>query len=393
MKIVFVHDHKIRRDLYDQYYTDGKLTNELFQRYIFENNDKIIIITRVVEIEQHDVGTLNLVDHKAVFFLPVKGINPFQIFLKNFFYNINILKNVLNSDLNIIRLPSFIGLFCCFMCIFFRKKYFLELVGHAKDSLIDQNSSFLKKNLAIFYSFFTKFATKKATGVIYVTQSALQKDYPTLGISATASNVVIDINEIDCPKKQYNFFSNNLFKIGLIGSFNNHYKGIGFAIKVVALLRRNNIHVHLHILGQGNLLNEYMNLAHSLHVEDLVFFDGILPGGGAVKQWLDQLDLYIQPSFTEGLPRALIEAMSRGLPALASDVGGIPELLDAEYMFSSFEEDIFADKILKFIQDENLRELCGNNNYIKAKDYDFFRLERNRREFWKACRNLIRESL
>lgn len=112
-----------------------------------------------------------------------------------------------------------------------------------------------------------------------------------------------------------------------------------------------------------------------------------------MKQWLDQLDLYIQPSFTEGLPRALIEAMSRGLPALASDVGGIPELLDAEYMFSSFEEDIFADKILKFIQDENLRELCGNNNYIKAKDYDFFRLERNRREFWKACRNLIRESL
>lgn len=392
MNIIFVHDHKIKVDLERKYYTDGKLTNELFQRYIFDQNDKIKAITRVVIIEQHDTKTLNLVDHPNVFFNPVKGINPLQIFFRNCIYNTKIFKNVIKSDLNIIRLPSFIGLFCCFICILFRKKYFLELVGHARDSLIDHNSSQLLILIAKIYSLFTKFVVKRAAGVIYVTKYALQKDYPTLGISAVASNVVIHIDEVDCPKIQYNVPSQRIFRIGLIGSFNNHYKGIEFAINTVALLRKKNISVNLHILGQGSLLNEYIKLAHKLQVEDLIFFEGILPGGDPVKKWLDKLDLYIQPSLTEGLPRALIEAMSRGLPALASNVGGIPELLDSEYMFSSFDENIFANKILKFIQDEKLRKVCGNNNYLKSKDYDFSKLESDRREFWMACRNLLKEA-
>lgn len=47
-----------------------------------------------------------------------------------------------------------------------------------------------------------------------------------------------------------------------------------------------------------------------------------------IYEWLDSLDLYIQPSQVEGLSRALVEAMSRALPAFASDVGGNPELLE-----------------------------------------------------------------
>ena len=392
MKIVFVHDHKIRRDPSKKYYTDGKLTNELFSRYIFEEDDKVTAITRCINIHQNDIGNLNLVNQKNVIFSPVKGISPLDIFFKNFIYNIKIFKKIIKADLNVIRLPSFMGLFCCFICLLFRKKYFLELVGHAKDSLIDKKSSYLKLFLANTYSFFTKFVTKRASGTIYVTQSALQEEYPNFGLTSVASNVVIHVENTQPQKRKVKPLLNEPFKIGLIGSFNNHYKGIDFSIRTIALLRKNNIVVNLHILGEGSLLNEYIQLADELKVKDLIQFDGILPGGEPVKAWLDELDLYIQPSLTEGLPRALIEAMSRGLPALASNVGGIPELLDSEYMFSSFDENIFANKILKFIQDEKLRKVCGNNNYLKSKDYDFSKLESDRREFWMACRNLLKEA-
>ena len=59
-------------------------------------------------------------------------------------------------------------------------------------------------------------------------------------------------------------------------------------------------------------------------------FNGVLPSGQPVLNWLDDIDIYVQPSFQEGLPRALVEAMSGGRPAFASTTGGIPELLPAD---------------------------------------------------------------
>lgn len=389
MKIVFVHDHKIRRDNFQgKFYTDGKLTNELFQRYIFNENDKIFAITRVMNIESEQIGKLNLVDKENVIFTPVKGLSPIDIFLKNFIFNMKVFKNITNSDMNIIRLPSFMGLFACLLSMLFRKKYFLELVGHARDSLIDKNSSFPKIFLANLYSFFTKFFTKKASGVIYVTQDALQKDYPTSGMSAVASNVVIHISN-DSKKQTYQLSTNDYFKIGLIGSFNNHYKGIDFSIRTIALLRNRHIITHLHILGEGSLLSEYMKLADELNVKDLIHFDGILPGGEPVKQWLDQLDLYIQPSLTEGLPRALIEAMSRGLPCLASRTGGIPELLPEHCTFEEFSQEIFSNMLLEILESEELRAQLGNKNFVQSLNYNFETLELKRRSFWKKARNII----
>jgi glycosyltransferase involved in cell wall biosynthesis len=47
---------------------------------------------------------------------------------------------------------------------------------------------------------------------------------------------------------------------------------------------------------------------------------------------MDELDLYVIPSLGEGLPRALVEAMSRGLPAIGSRRGGIPELVDGRWL-------------------------------------------------------------
>lgn len=388
MKIVFVHDHKIRRDNFQgKFYTDGKLTNELFQRYIFNENDKIFAITRVMNIESEQIGKLNLVDKENVIFTPVKGLSPIDIFLKNFIFNMKVFKNITNSDMNIIRLPSFMGLFACLLSMLFRKKYFLELVGHARDSLIDKNSSFPKIFLANLYSFFTKFFTKKASGVIYVTKEALQQDFPCLGISEYASNVILKIDNKFNPKKDYSIL--NTPNIGLIGSFNNHYKGIDFAIKTIAFLKeKRKLRVDLHILGHGKLLEEYQELAKSLNIDDQVFFDGLLPLE-QVPNWLDNLDIYIQPSLTEGLPRSLIEAMSRGLPCIASNVGGIPELLNNDMMFNDFNETLFSLMIENLLSSSSIRESKGNENFSKALEYEFEVLELKRRSFWKKARNIV----
>lgn len=386
MKIIFVHDHKFKVNSLGEYHTDGKFTSELFNRYIDSESDRVTIISRSLPISKESLS-YNLVDHPQVEFQPVKGINPIEVFVFNFFYNIGIFIESLKYSLKIIRLPSFLGLFYCFLCIFFKKKYFIEVVGHAKDSLLDGNSGFIKIIFANIYFKLTQFVIKKSAGAIYVTKEALQQDFPCLGISEYASNVILKIDKKFNPKKDYSIL--NTPNIGLIGSFNNHYKGINFAIKTIAFLKeKRKLRVDLHILGHGKLLDEYQELAKSLNIDDQVFFDGLLPLD-QVPGWLDKMDIYIQPSLTEGLPRALIEAMSRGLPCLASRAGGIPELLPEHCTFEEFSQEIFSNMLLEILESEELRAQLGNKNFVQSLNYNFETLELKRRSFWKKARNII----
>lgn len=124
----------------------------------------------------------------------------------------------------------------------------------------------------------------------------------------------------------------------------------------------------------------YKKLAEELSVSELVHFDGVKSTSDEVYQWLDEIDYYMQPSRTEGLPRALIEAMARGLPAIGSDRGGIPELLQNNCVFDISDSAGLATLMERFI---NLTEgeyvQYGLNSYHSSVSYDKGALEEQRK--------------
>ena len=79
-----------------------------------------------------------------------------------------------------------------------------------------------------------------------------------------------------------------------------------------------------------------LNLAKKYRVENRVKFLGQVPHKEVLK-WLDNIDIYIHPSYTEGLCRSIIEAMSRACPIICSDVGGNYELVDKDHAFESID--------------------------------------------------------
>src|SRR5699024_1452325 len=108
-------------------------------------------------------------------------------------------------------------------------------------------------------------------------------------------------------------------------------KGFDRAIKYISDIKPHNDDYEIHILGEGN--SSYLNSIIKEHnMISRVHFDGTRQSGKEVFQWLDNIDLYLHPSLTEGLPRALIEAMSRGCLVIGSNRGGIPELLNADFV-------------------------------------------------------------
>lgn len=389
--IIFVHDHKFI-NLNEEYYSEGKFTDEVFDRYnVFDTN--IHIISRV--LKNQEVSNLNKITTAHVSFIPVTGVSFFSIFIINFIANIKLMVSELKrTDALIIRLPSFLGIFTLIVNIFFRKKYFIELVGDPQEALITSKKKvgFLFKCFIYIFSAFNKFFVKKADGVIYVTQHDLQQRYPTKKIQACASNVEVNIKPLDLGLNEYTLKDEENIKIGLIGSFNNEYKGIDTALNAISLLKNQNCIVQLHILGSGKLKDHYGEMAKELEIDDQVYFDGSLSGGDAVLSWLKDLDLYIQPSRTEGLPRALIEAMSVGLPAIATRVGGIPELLHANDLIAKDDAISLAKKIHNIIKSQQLRYEMGKRNYEKSLDYDSKKLNQTRSEFWKMAAETINES-
>jgi glycosyltransferase involved in cell wall biosynthesis len=82
-------------------------------------------------------------------------------------------------------------------------------------------------------------------------------------------------------------------------------------------------------------------------------------------------DILILPSYTEGLPLVLLEAMSQGLAVIASDVGGISEIVrDGEtgLLFEAGNAVALADAITKLSADEQLRNILSENAREVAKE-------------------------
>jgi glycosyltransferase involved in cell wall biosynthesis len=124
-------------------------------------------------------------------------------------------------------------------------------------------------------------------------------------------------------------------------------------------------------VGDGRLRTMMEKLAAKLGLSDAVEFAGGVPAGLRVREYLDGSDLFILPSRSEGLPRALLESMARGLPCLATDVGGNRELLPEEALVGSDCPLALAERILECAKAPDLLSKWAEQNLKMARAYHF----------------------
>jgi|ETNmetMinimDraft_5_1059913.scaffolds.fasta_scaffold02397_6 glycosyltransferase involved in cell wall biosynthesis len=101
---------------------------------------------------------------------------------------------------------------------------------------------------------------------------------------------------------------------------------------------------------------------------------GAIRGKENIAEMYQAADMYVLPSYREGLPLTLFEAMASGLPIVASPVNGIPyEMKEPENGFFTPYGDIDAieKRILQLLEDPELAKEISENNYKKSKDFDW----------------------
>ena len=231
---------------------------------------------------------------------------------------------------------------------------------------------------------------RNADYAVYVTSKFLQGRYPTNGKSAAISDVELQPMDETTLKKRLEKIRNHsgTIKLATAAAVNAAYKGQQFVIEALAELKaQGNTSFEYHLAGGGDP-STLRDLAERLGVVDQVIFEGSLPHD-EMFAWLDDVDLYIQPSLQDGLPRAVVEAMSRALPALGAHTGGIPELLGNDCIFPRKGVKEIA-QMLDHITPGRMITMA-EKNYECAMQFQKELLEKRRYDFYSAFAAEVKE--
>ncbi|WP_409341841.1 glycosyltransferase family 4 protein [Paenibacillus sp. MBLB4367] len=390
MRVVFAHDVYLEKSP-DGLYFNETFNYRLWQRYL-KVFDHVTVVTR--KRDQNAAGTYDerkLSSGPNVDFAPVPSLSsPTSRFTQRSKVKQELERQLKDADALIARLPSEIGAMAIQIAKTMGKPYAVEVVGHPWDALWNYGS-WQGKLYAPINTIYTKYLVKNAPYALYVTTRFLQDHFPSKGKTVGCSDVFIpnvDEGVLATRNAKIDDFDQQPFRIGLIGSLVN-YKGIDTAIQAVAEVKKYIPNVELRVLGVGNP-QPWIEIAKSFDVAENVVFSKPLPSGPAVYEWLDDLNIYIQPSRQEGLPRALVEAMSRGLPAIGSTIGGIPELLPANCLIRPGDNKQLATLIRKMYEDKEWQRRASEQSLNKAKEYTSEQLETRRTTFWRDFEGFVK---
>ena len=230
---------------------------------------------------------------------------------------------------------------------------------------------------------------READASLYVTERALQARYPAKKGSLTAGVSDVDLTPAAFranPRSGSSFENARPFRLVSVGAFDLLYKGQDVLIRAFSRLRHRVF--ELVMVGDGVRLPEIRRLAHEMGCSTQVRFLGQLPSGDSVRQVLDESHLFVLPSRQEGLPRAMLEAMARALPCIASAVGGIPEIIDYECLVPVGDSHVLARKISTLASHPAELARLSRRNLVRSQDFRDERLSIKRKAFLDGFRGI-----
>ncbi len=263
----------------------------------------------------------------------------------------------------------------------YNKKYLVEVTGFVFESF--WYHSLRGKLTAAYYEDRYKKLMRDVPYAVYVTNEALQKRYPCRGKSIGCSDVeLMELKESILTQRETRIKEHHkTINLGTAAFLDVNWKGQKFVVEALAQLKKEGLECFRYQLIGAGTGNDIKKLAEQLGVSEYVTIIGTLPHD-QVFGWLDQIDIYIQPSFQEGLCRSIVEAMSRACPIICSDVGGNYELVSNQYLFKKGNSKELAAKLRKMVAlDEQLRE--AERSFEKAKKFDKYTLNEKRDAFYQ----------
>lgn len=245
------------------------------------------------------------------------------------------------------------------------------------------------RNLKI-YNFLDRSSLRFCDKVIAVSEG-IKEDLIENGINE--SKIIVIQNAVQNSYNPDYFFESRLNKrklirmneeeyvVGYVGRLSDE-KGLEYLIGAGLILKEKGEAFKILIIGDGPKREELENLVREKGLEKEVIFTGFQDD---VEKWLAALDVFVLPSLTEGTPMALLEAMSLGIPVVATHVGGVPQVIENGvngFLIEPANSRALVEKIKVLRENPALRKEMS----VKATN-----LIKNRFNVYEWCRKVEKE--
>jgi glycosyltransferase involved in cell wall biosynthesis len=375
VKALFVHDHRflLKEGIA---YSPGKLPASTWARYL-SCCDELVVVGRSAHGDD-DSGRwvrssaeqvqMRLLSPRRRCFLSERGGT---VGWRQFWAELRAV------DFAIVRHPSFLGAISFLLMRLLNKPVLVECVGLAKPGFAAQGGV-RGKLLGWLLDKAVKRQVRQAKGVIYVTEHYLQGVYPTQRPSSAISNVALPVESLRQGPRS--IAAGRAPILGFVGDVNSRLKGFATLLEVAVLLRQAGLVCAVECVGsRPTAATEELVARYGL--EEQIRFCGVKPPGADMWQWYDRIDLFLSLSYSEGLPRTVIEAMARGCAVIGTDVGGTTELLPEDRLVAPGDSQAVARAALAILNQAAPYEKESLRNIVKARDYCEEQLREKRRIF------------
>lgn len=395
MKLIVTLEHRFARTPDGVVWTQTQFAHSFWARYL-EVFNQVHVVARVREVPLVPPDWKRA-DGEGVSFASVPYyIGPWHYFLRARQVQLAARNAVGASDAVILRVYSQIA--GCIDPLLHRSghPYGVEVVSDPYDVFAPGS---VRHPLSPFFRWwFPRQLRRQCAGacaVAYVTEHALQRRYSLAenAFSTYYSDVELPNSAFVSVPRSHRQKGARMFTLVTVGSLAQMYKAPDVLIDAVAACVQEGLDLKLVLVGNGKHRAELEARTAELGLGERVCFRGQLTAGDAVRAQLDQADLFVLPSKTEGLPRAMIEAMARGLPCIGSTVGGIPELLPPEDMVPPGDVAVLARKIREVVTNPERMVCMSARNLEKAKEYREEVLYERRNKFYRYLREATEEWL
>jgi glycosyltransferase involved in cell wall biosynthesis len=189
-----------------------------------------------------------------------------------------------------------------------------------------------------------------------------------------SDRVVVIRNGIDVQNFRVVDRRTDTFTVGCVGQLVSH-KGVEVLLRAIAELRRRNS-LRLLVVGDGDHGPRLHALSKELGLRDIVTFTGRIPNQ-AIASVFEQLDVLAVPSlWPENSPVTITEAMATGLPVIASNLGGIPELVEHQVtglLVPPNDPHALAGAIEGLRLNPEMREMMGRKGRSRIEEHELTR--------------------
>lgn len=176
-----------------------------------------------------------------------------------------------------------------------------------------------------------------------------------------AQKIVVIYNAVKIPETyQKDYANRKMLFLGILGQ----RKGTYDLIEVLPEILRQYPDCHVYFGGDGER-QQAEQMCREQGIADRVTFLGWVRGAEKEKL-LKECSIYVLPTYHEGMPMSILEAMSYGMAVVSTYVGGIPHIIaDGEngLLCEAGDRKILCRKLLDLLADQSLRERLGRNAY------------------------------